>query len=113
MPTYVVFDRETGEPVLTHAEPEGVKTSQEGLLSMVDPSYDRSRLEVTLVDPDTTSVGYTYGVDLRTRKLEAVERESVAGFGGGSGRLFDPESTIRPVRVVYEPGTSDETKVEE
>jgi len=107
MPTYVVFDRETGEPVLTHAEPESVETSQEGLLSMVDPSYDRSRLEVTLVDPDATSVGGAYRIDLRTRKLQAVERGSVEGFGVGSGRLFDPESTTRPVRVVYEPGPSE------
>ncbi len=69
MPMYVIYNRKTGEPVHTHFEPEDVKTSQEGLFSMVEPSYDRSLLKVTLVYPKTVSVGDSYQIDSPNRKV--------------------------------------------
>jgi hypothetical protein len=101
MPIYVIYHRETGEPVHTHSEPEGMRTSREGLLAMVDRSYDPAVLEVAMVDPDSIRIDESQRMDLETGKLRAVEGE-LAGFGAGASSAFDLEAPTRPVQTVYE-----------
>lgn len=107
MPTYVIFHRKTGELVHTHIEPEGVDTSKEGLLSMVDPSYDPSDLDVKLVDPDVISIGDAFQIEVDSGRLRASALDETAGSGSGIGRPFDLEVTTRSVKTIYERELSD------
>lgn len=107
MATYVIFNCKTGDLVQTHTEPEDVNTSKEGLLSMVDPSYDRDLLDVVLVDTDTLIAGESYSVDLCTRQLMTLKKGEIAGFGAGVAQLFDPQTPPRPLRTVYEPDSTE------
>jgi hypothetical protein len=106
MPMYVIFDRETGEPVHTHFEAHDVQTPREGLLSLVDPSYDLSRLEVTLVDTTDLGLDQAYRIDPATGKPLRIERGK-AGFGAGAGTTYDPEATTRRVETVFERALPD------
>lgn len=107
MATYVIFNHKTGDLVQTHSEPEDVNTSKEGLLSLVDPSYDRTLLDVVLVDAKDLIAGELYQVDLRTKKLITLKKGGTAGFGAGVSQLLDTQATTRPLRTVYESGSTE------
>jgi hypothetical protein len=106
MPTYVIFNRETGEPVHTHSEPEEMRTSREGLFAMVDPSHDPSLLDVVMVDPDSIRMGESHQMDPKTGRLAIVLKGERAGFGAGAGTAFDPDAPTLPLQFVYEEASS-------
>lgn len=102
MPTYVIFNKKNGKIVHTHVEPEEVKTSKENILSLVDSSYDRSSLEVTLVDTEGLSFGDSYQVDIRSGKLKPVKKDKISGFGIGAAQLYNSDATTLPVKTIYQ-----------
>lgn len=110
MPVYVIYDRKTGEPVLTHFTPESIKTTRRDLLALVDPSFDHDNLEVTLVDPDALREGQTFRVDPQTGAQATLRQADAAGFGLGTGLLLNQERPERPLQIVYEtaPSATDE-----
>lgn len=102
MPTYVIFNRKTGEPVQTHHHPEDLPVSREWLLAITDPEHNRDDLDVTIVDPATTKMDRDHRVDVASGKLQPVKGGKIRGFGTiGVSRGPKPGSQ-GPTRTVFE-----------
>ncbi len=102
MPTYVIFNRKTGEIVQTHHHPEDLPVSREWLLAVTDPEHNRDELDVTIVDPTAIEKDGVYRIDLATGKLHAAERRQATRFGTASASRGPGPALQRPTRTVFE-----------
>lgn len=102
MPTYVIFNRKTGEIVQTHHHPEALPVSREWLLAITDPEHNRDELDVTMVDAATIERGRMYRVDVATGKLHVAEKEKVRGFGTAGASRGPGPGPRRTSKTVFE-----------
>ena len=102
MPTYVVFDRRTGDVVHAHVEPEGTRPSPEDVLRLVDAALDRSVLDVLKVAGTADLAGQTLRVNLKERRIVSAPTEAGANRGGGVATAVESELLLPTVRTEYE-----------
>lgn len=102
MPLYIVYNRKTGEPVLSHYAPESMKITRNDVLALITSSFEPESLDVVLVDPDAIREGEAVRIDPQTRGKEVVYQADASGFGLGAGILLNQELPKRPLKVVYE-----------
>jgi hypothetical protein len=102
MPTYIVFNRKTGEPVQTHHHPEDLPVSREWLLAITDPGHNRDELDVTIVDHATIKMDREHHVDVTSGKLQVVKVGKIRGFGTTGASRGPRPGSQGPTRTVFE-----------
>jgi hypothetical protein len=76
MKTYVIYDRKTGEILQTHVRTDD-RGGPQDIVSMARREADRQSIDVLPVDQIVPGAGYK--VDVKTKKLVAVEPNKVKG----------------------------------
>ena len=82
MPTHVVYDEESGQPIHTHIEPEGHRSSKEEILARVPGDVARKKMNVVLVDEHELVRMSDARIEIATRAL-TESKGKVGGLGGG------------------------------
>jgi hypothetical protein len=98
MKTFIIFDRETGEILQTHMQPDDLHNGPEDLLKVVRPegeSEDVGVMEVEGLEPGTS-----YQVDIKGKKLMPVDRNETRGTGGAFVQSVDGDP-LRAKTVVF------------
>ena len=100
MPAYLIFERETGQIVHVHIEPDEASTPREGLMAMVDPSHDPDALDVIVADLEQLREGIGGRVDPQTRETTPTADNEI-GFAGGWAGPNRPHSLPHHARHQY------------
>jgi hypothetical protein len=101
MPTYIVFDRTTGDVLHAHVEPEEMRSAPEDVLRLVDADIDRSSLEVVAVAGPSAVEGQALRVDPETGRLLGGPAATGGNGGGGLATAAVPELLAPAVRTKY------------
>lgn len=77
MRAYLVYDRQTGKIVHRHRqsadlEHERVPRTEERIFNLIDPSLDRDRLDIIVVEDEEMKRGTSYRVNPDTKRLEEM-----------------------------------------
>jgi hypothetical protein len=107
MPAYLIFERETGQIMHVHIEPDEVATPREGLLAMVDPSHERESLEIAVTDLEQLRAGIAGRLDPQTGKTMPAEEDGI-GFAGGWAGANSPHALPPHVRRSYQRAGGDQ-----
>ena len=91
MPTYIVYERHTGEIAHTHIDPEGVLSTPEDILMLVDQDRDQSGLVVTLADEPMVPEQVGQRVDPFARRVVPVPEGATGAAAGGHAISFQPD----------------------
>jgi hypothetical protein len=91
MPTYVVYERHTGQIAHTHIDPEGVLSTPEDILLLVDQDRDKAGLVVTLADEPMVPEPTGQRVDPFASRIIPVAEGAIGAAGGGRAIPFHPE----------------------
>jgi len=106
MPTYVIFDQETGRIVQTHTQPEEVALTREELReemsALVSPEYDSSKLDLRLVDDSIMEAERAFRIDVETGTLQPTDETEVPGFGASTGASSEVTGMRRPLKTEYQ-----------
>jgi hypothetical protein len=101
VPTYVVFNRSTGEIVHVHFEPAGIGSSPEDVLRLVETELDRATLEVLPVAEDVAHGAQALRVEPRERRIVSAPVAEAVNSGGGLAVAIESELLLPSIRTEY------------
>jgi hypothetical protein len=84
MKTFVIFDRKTGEILQTHVQTGDLHGSPEEIVKMARPAAQGEAVDIMAVEE--LAPGTSYRVDVKAKKLVAVDGGKTRGAGGASVR---------------------------
>ena len=87
MKTFVIFDRKTGEILQTHVQMDDLHDGPEALLKLVRP--EATGVAVDVMEVEGLAPGTSYRVDVKGKKLTAVDGKKAQGAGGAFVQSVD------------------------
>ena len=108
MPTYVIFDRETGRIVQTHTQPGELALTREELReemsALVGTEYDSSNLDFKLVEDAAIDAERALQIDVETGTLQPADENEATGFGVSAVASSEVTGMRRRLKKEYQRG---------